>query len=169
MKKILFFSLMAVTMSGLYSCDEIETAIDDINSDQPARLTESADGLTLTLTYKKAGVGMNHEAKFEAKRDSAGIDTLCLSYIFKQTFALSTAAGIAYDEYVEEYKNDTASAKAVLTYDQDKTITIDNSAKYAGKQKRFVKLYFQALEAGYKKGEETISGALFPHLPDSIH
>lgn len=166
MKKILFFSLMAATMFGFYSCDAIEDAIDDAKEaiddyqdDQPATLTESADGLTLTLVYKKSGLGFNHEAKFEAKRDSAGPDTLCTSYIYKQTFALATAAKLAYDQIVEEYRNDTTAIRPNLSYDQDKTITIDNTAEFAGKKKWAVKLYFQTLEAGYKKGDEAINNA----------
>ena len=163
MKKILFFSLMAVTMCGLYSCDAIEdaideaaSAVDDYKNDQDPEFKDN--GLIVTLSYKQSGLGYYYEAKFKAEPDTAVFDTVCTSFTLKQTFALKNVAKIAYDEMVENNKTADSTDIVVLNYDNDKIITIDMTAQHKDLPKRVVVLELKANEAAYWKAKNALQG-----------
>lgn len=163
MKKILFFSLMAATVLGFYSCDAIEdaiddakTAVDDYQNDQDPEFKDS--GLKVTLSYKQSGVGFYYEAGFKAEPDSALFDTVCTSFILKETFALKTVAKIAYDEMVENNKTADSTDIVVLNYDNDKIITIDMTDKHKDLPKRVVVLELKTNEAAYWKAKNALQG-----------
>lgn len=163
MKKILFFSLMAATVCGFYSCDLIEDAIDeaqeaidDYKSDQDPEFKDN--GLTVTLSYKQSGLGYYYEAKFKAEADSALFDTVCTSFTLKQTFALKTVAEIAYNEMVENNKTADSTDVVVLNYDNDKVITVDMTKQHEGLPKRVVVLELKTNEAAYWKAKNALQG-----------
>lgn len=161
MKKILLFSLMAATMCGFYSCDAIEdaideakTAVDDYKNDQDPVFTDN--GLTVTLSYKQSGLGYNYEAKFKAEPDTALFDTVCTSFILKQTFALKDVAKITYDKMVENYQTADSTQRVLLSYDNDKIITMDMSASHKDLPKRVVVMELKANEAAYWKAKDAL-------------
>ena len=163
-RKILFLSLiLAAGVFALNSCDAIEDAldeaqqaIDDVQNDQDPEFKDN--GLTVTLSYRQSGLGYYYEAKFKAEPDTALFDTVCTSFILKETFALKTVAKIAYDEMVENNKTADSTDIVVLNYDNDKIITIDMSAKHKDLPKRVVVLELKTNEAAYWKAKEALQG-----------
>ena len=163
MKKILFFSLMAATVCGFYSCDAIEDAIDDAQeaiddykNDQDPEFKDN--GLIVTLSYKQSGLGYYYEAKFKTEPDSALFDTVCTSFTLKETFAVKTVAEIAYREMVENNKTADSTDVVVLNYDNDKIITVDMTAQHKDLPKRVVVLELKANEAAYWKAKNALQG-----------
>ena len=162
MKKILFFSLiLAAGVCTLNSCDAIEDAIDeaqktidDVQNDQDPEFKDN--GLTVTLSYKQSGLGYYYEAGFKAEPDSALFDTVCTSFILKETFALKAVAKIAYDEMVENNKTADSTDVVVLNYDNDKVITVDMTKQHEGLPKRVVVLELKTNEAAYYKAKEAL-------------
>lgn len=162
MKKILFLSFVTAAAFGLFSCDAIEDAIDeaqktveDYNNDQDPEFKDN--GLTVTLSYKQSGLGFYYEAKFKAESDSALFDTVCTSFILKETFALKTAAELAYREMIENNQNNDSANAVIITYDNNKVITSDMSAMHKDLPKDVVVLELKSNEAAYYKAKEAIN------------
>lgn len=161
MKKILFLSLMTAAVFGLYSCDAIEDAIDeaqqaveDFNNDQDPEFKDN--GLTVTLSYRQSGIGFYYDARFKAESDSALFDTVCTSFILKETFALKAAAEIAYRQMIENNKNNDTANVAIITYDNNKVITTDMTAMHKNLPKDVVVLELKANENAYYKAKEAL-------------
>ena len=162
MKKILFFSLMAATVCGFYSCDAIEdaideaaSAVDDYKNDQDPEFKDN--GLIVTLSYKQSGLGYYYEAKFKAEPDTALFDTVCTSFTVKETFAFKLVAEEAYRQAVESNQSAIDSTDIIdLTYDNDKTIIFDVTRKHKGLPKAVVVQELKLNEAAYYKAKEQI-------------
>ena len=85
MKKIKLFGLIAVSMFAFASCDlveDVKDAIDEIQDDQDPAYTESENGLEISVSYKRAGIGIYHIAQFAVN----GGDTICTSFVTKTTY-----------------------------------------------------------------------------------
>ena len=61
MKKIMFLGFLAAAFA-MTSCDKIEEAVNDLQKDQAPTYVESKDGLSITITYAKDGIGSETEA-----------------------------------------------------------------------------------------------------------
>ena len=149
MKKILFLSFMTAAAFGLFSCDAIEDAIDEVQ--------KKDNGLTVTLSYRQSGLGFYYEAKFKAESDSALFDTVCTSFILKETFALKAAAELAYREMIENNQNNDSANVVIITYDDNKVITTDLTATHKDLPKDVVVLELKANEKAYYKAKEAIN------------
>ena len=161
MKKILFFSLMAATVLGFYSCDAIsdaiddaKEAIDDYSNDQDPVFKD--EGLKVTLSYKQSGLGYYYEANFKAQPDTALFDTVCTSFTLKQTFALKTVAETAYNKMVENNKDADSATAVIISYDKDKIITLDMSAQHKDLPKRVVVQELKLNEAAYYRAKDAL-------------
>lgn len=151
MRKIKFLGLIAATVLALASCDLIEDAqeaIDDINTNQEAKYTESADGLEISVTYKQSGIGIEHNAKFKVE----GNDTICTSLVSKTTFNTELAAKLTYDEMIKDM-DETEKANIKL---DGKTITVSHPNNI-GKKKAVIRFAFKNICEGYKKGGQIVS------------
>lgn len=122
MKKSLFLGIIAAAFA-VTSCDKIEEAIDDFQKDQAPTYVESKDGLTATVSFSKNGYASETEAKFAVDKSGAShviSDTICISFIQKNHYALESAAKQIYEELKED-----SDEKITITYDDKKTITVD--------------------------------------------
>ena len=161
-RKILFLALiLAAGVFALNSCDAIEDAldeaqqaIDDVQNDQDPEFKDN--GLTVTLSYRQSGLGYYYEAKFQAEPDTALFDTVCTSFILKETLALKDLAKIAYDQMVENNKTADSANIVGLSYDNDKVITIDMTRQHEGLPKRVVVEELKLNEAAYYKAKEQL-------------
>lgn len=157
MKKILFYSLiLAAGVCALNSCDAIEDAIDDIQNDQDPEFKDN--GLTVTLSYKQSGLGYFYEAGFKAQPDSALFDTVCTSFILKETFSLKSVAKIAYDEMVEDNRTADSTDIVILNYDNDKVITVDMTRQHKDLPKAVVVQELKLYETAYWRAKNALQG-----------
>ena len=120
MKKIMFLGFLAAAFA-MTSCDKIEEAVNDLQKDEAPTYVESKDGLSITITYAKDGIGSETEAKFAV--DKSGTehflsDTICTSFVTKSSYALESVAKQVYEETKDE-SNDQVK----IIYDGKKTIT----------------------------------------------
>ncbi|MBO4723840.1 MAG: hypothetical protein J5596_00780 [Bacteroidaceae bacterium] len=156
MKKIKLFGLIAAIVFAFTSCDLIndaKDAVDDYQDNQEAKYEESADGLKITVSYKQSGIGIYHIAEFEVKER----DTLCTSLISKTTYPLEMTAKEVYEQMIKEM---SADEKANITY-KGKEITV-NHPENIGEKKAGIKLAFQLICEGYKKGGQIVSDIDIP-------
>lgn len=156
MNKIKFWGFIAATVFAFASCDlvnDVKDAVDDIQNDQEAQYTESEDGLEITVSYKKSGIGIYHIAQFRVE----GNDTICTSMITKTTYFSEAIAQEAYNQAIKDM-DEKDKARISL---QGKAITI-NHPESIGKKKALIRLGLMSAYQGYKKGGEFVSNIEFP-------
>lgn len=156
MKKIKLFGLIAISMFAFASCDlveDVKDAIDEIQDDQDPVYTESENGLEISVSYKRAGVGIYHIAQFAVN----GGDTICTSFVTKTTYP---AEGIAREAYNQAIKDLDEKEKERFTLD-GKELTV-NHPDNIGLKKATISFGLKAVYEGYKKGGEIIEDIEIP-------
>ena len=156
MKKIKLFGLIAISMFAFASCDlveDVKDAIDEIQDDQDPAYTESENGLEISVSYKRAGVGIYHIAQFAVN----GGDTICTSFVTKTTYP---AEGIAREAYNQAIKDLDEKEKERFTLD-GKELTV-NHPDNIGLKKATISFGLKAVYEGYKKGGEIIEDIEIP-------
>ena len=156
MKKIKLFGLIAISMFAFASCDlveDVKDAIDEIQDDQDPVYTESENGLEISVSYKRAGVGIYHIAQFAVN----GGDTICTSFVTKTTYP---AEGIAREAYNQAIKDLDEKEKERFTLD-GKELTV-NHPDNIGLKKATISFGLKAVYEGYKKGGEIIEDLEIP-------
>lgn len=156
MKKIKLFGLIAVSMFAFASCDlveDVKDAIDEIQDDQDPAYTESENGLEISVSYKRAGVGIYHIAKFAVN----GGDTICTSFVTKTTYPTE---GIAREAYNQAIKDLDEKEKERFTLDGKELIV--NHPDNIGLKKATISFGLKAVYEGYKKGGEIIEDIEIP-------
>jgi hypothetical protein len=162
MKKILFLGVIAAAVFAFTSCDDIKNAINDaqdaieeVTKDQAPEYKESDDGLTITVSTRKNGIGAIHEAVFEEVRDTLDqIDTLCVSAQTKLTFPLETAAEVVYDNLM---KDSTIANNMTIVYDKKKdakAISVDQTHSMANLKKPIIVPLFKGIKETYEKSSD---------------
>lgn len=156
MKKIKLFGLIAISMFAFASCDlveDVKDAIDEIQDDQDPAYTESENGLEISVSYKRAGVGIYHIAQFAVN----GGDTICTSFVTKTTYP---AEGIAREAYNQAIKDLDEKEKERFTLD-GKELTV-NHPDNIGLKIATIRFGLKAVYEGYKKGGEIIEDIEIP-------
>ena len=156
MKKIKLFGLIAISMFAFASCDlveDVKDTIDEIQDDQDPVYTESENGLEISVSYKRAGVGIYHIAQFAVN----GGDTICTSFVTKTTYP---AEGIAREAYNQAIKDLDEKEKERFTLD-GKELTV-NHPDNIGLKKATISFGLKAVYEGYKKGGEIIEDLEIP-------
>lgn len=156
MKKIKLFGLIAISMFAFASCDlveDVKDAIDEIQDDQDPAYTESENGLEISVSYKRAGVGIYHIAQFAVN----GGDTICTSFVTKTTYPTE---GIAKEAYNQAIKDLDEKEKARFTLD-GKEMTV-NHPDNIGLKKATIRYGLKTVYEGYKKGGEIIEDIEIP-------
>lgn len=156
MKKIKLFGLIAISMFAFASCDlveDVKDAIDEIQDDQDPAYTESENGLEISVSYKRAGVGIYHIAQFAVN----GGDTICTSFVTKTTYPTE---GIAREAYNQAIKDLDEKEKERFTLD-GKELTV-NHPDNIGLKKATISFGLKAVYEGYKKGGEIIEDIEIP-------
>lgn len=156
MKKIKLFGLIAISMFAFASCDlveDVKDAIDEIQDDQDPAYTESENGLEISVSYKRAGVGIYHIAQFAVN----GGDTICTSFVTKTTYP---AEGIAREAYNQAIKDLDEKEKERFTLD-GKELTVSHPDNI-GLKKATISFGLKAVYEGYKKGGEIIEDIEIP-------
>ena len=160
MKKIKYLGLIATIVFAFTSCDLIndaKDAIDDFQDDQEAKYEESENGLKITVSYKKSGIGIYHVADFEVVQR----DTLCKSFISKTTYPLEVTAKEVYEKAIKDMSD---KEKANITY-EGKEITV-NHPDNVGEKKAGIKIALQLVYEGYKKGGSIVANIDIPTSND---
>lgn len=134
--------MIAVTVAlamSFVACDKIAETVKDleeVQEDQAPVLTESKDGLTVTLTYRVAGIGQTIEAKFEVVQNELGLtDTVCCSYTTTQVFALKSQAELTFKIMKDEELTNKELADVITMGKDGKSIIIDSSKEMKGVSK----------------------------------
>ncbi len=156
MKKIKLFGLIAISMFAFASCDlveDVKDAIDEIQDDQDPVYTESENGLEISVSYKRAGVGIYHIAQFAVN----GGDTICTSFVTKTTYPTE---GIAREAYNQAIKDLDEKEKERFTLD-GKELTVSHPDNI-GLKKATISFGLKAVYEGYKKGGEIIEDIEIP-------
>lgn len=156
MKKIKLFGLIAISMFAFASCDlveDVKDAIDEVQDDQDPAYTESENGLEISVSYKRAGVGIYHIAQFAVN----GGDTICTSFVTKTTYPTE---GIAKEAYNQAIKDLDEKEKARFTLD-GKELTVSHPDNI-GLKKATISFGLKAVYEGYKKGGEIIEDIEIP-------
>ncbi len=156
MKKIKLFGLIAISMFAFASCDlveDVKDAIDEIQDDQDPAYTESENGLEISVSYKRAGVGIYHIAQFAVN----GGDTICTSFVTKTTYP---AEGIAREAYNQAIKDLDEKEKERFTLD-GKELTV-NHPDNIGLKIATIRFGLKVVYEGYKKGGEIIEDIEIP-------
>lgn len=156
MKKIKLFGLIIISMFAFASCDlveDVKDAIDEIQDDQDPAYTESENGLEISVSYKRAGVGIYHIAQFAVN----GGDTICTSFVTKTTYP---AEGIAREAYNQAIKDLDEKEKERFTLD-GKELTVNHPDKI-GLKITTIRFGLKAVYEGYKKGGEIIEDIEIP-------
>lgn len=156
MKKIKLFGLIAISMFAFASCDlveDVKDAIDEIQDDQDPVYTESENGLEISVSYKRAGVGIYHIAQFAVN----GGDTICTSFVTKTTYP---AEGIAREAYNQAIKDLDEKEKERFTLDGKELIV--SHPDNIGLKKATISFGLKAVYEGYKKGGEIIEDIEIP-------
>lgn len=156
MKKIKLFGLIAISMLAFASCDlveDVKDAIDEIQDDQDPAYTESENGLEISVSYKRAGVGIYHIAQFAVN----GGDTICTSFVTKTTYFSEALAKEAYDHAIKDLDE---KEKARFTLD-GKELTV-NHPDNIGLKIATIRFGLKAVYEGYKKGGEIIEDIDIP-------
>jgi len=148
MKQSVIFLLSAAL--AFISCNEIKDTVDDIQKDESPTYVESKDGLKITVSYAKDGISAEVEAKFKVDKSEVHLlsDTVCTSFITKNSYALETAAKQAYEKV-----NTTDNDKLEVSLN-GKTITMDYK-EYVGVEKPLVR---ETLKSMFKIYEVMYSG-----------
>lgn len=144
MKKILFFSFV-IAAFAMASCDEVKDAVDDFQKDQAPSYVESKDGLKITVSYAKDGISAQAEAKFKVDKSEEHLlsDTVCTSFITKNSYALEAVAKQAYESVKRESGDDID-----ISY-SNKTITIEYK-EYIGVEKPLVEVMLKSMYESYE-------------------
>lgn len=156
MKKIKLFGLIAISMFAFASCDlveDVKDTIDEIQDDQDPAYTESENGLEISVSYKRAGIGIYHIAQFAVN----GGDTICTSFVTKTTYP---AEGFAKEAYNQAIKDLDEKEKARFTLD-GKELTVSHPDNI-GLKKATISFGLKAVYEGYKKGGEIIEDIEIP-------
>ena len=151
MNKIFFIGFIAATFA-MTSCDKVKDAVEDFQKDQAPSYVESKDGLTITVSYAKDGIGSETEAKFTVDKSGEEhllSDTICTSFVTKASYAVESVAKQVYEETKSE-----SNEKVKITYDGKKTITSE-FLEYTDMEKPFV---VWALETIYETYQYMYSG-----------
>lgn len=112
----------------------------------------------MTLSYKQSGLGYFYEAGFKAQPDSALFDTVCTSFILKETFSLKSVAKIAYDEMVESNRTADSTDIVILNYDNDKVITVDMTRQHKDLPKAVVVQELKLYETAHWRAKNALQG-----------
>lgn len=153
---IKLFGLIAISMFAFASCDlveDVKDAIDEIQDDQDPAYTESENGLEISVSYKRAGVGIYHIAQFAVN----GGDTICTSFVTKTTYP---AEGIAREAYNQAIKDLDEKEKERFTLD-GKELTV-NHPDNIGLKIATIRFGLKAVYEGYKNGGEIIEDIEIP-------
>ena len=121
MKKFKLFGLIAISLFAFASCDlveDVKDAIDEIQDDQDPAYTESENGLEISVSYKRSGIGIYHIAQFAVNRG----DTICTSFVTKTTYFSEALAKEAYDHAIKDLDE---KEKARFTLD-GKELTVNH-------------------------------------------
>jgi len=156
MKKIKLFGLIAISMFAFASCDlveDVKDTIDEIQDDQDPAYTESENGLEISVSYKRAGIGIYHIAQFAVN----GGDTICTSFVTKTTYPNE---GFAKEAYNQAIKDLDEKEKARFTLD-GKELTVSHPDNI-GLKKAAISFGLKAVYEGYKKGGEIIEDIEIP-------
>lgn len=156
MKKIKLFGLIAISMFAFASCDlveDVKDTIDEIQDDQDPAYTESENGLEISVSYKRAGIGIYHIAQFAVN----GGDTICTSFVTKTTYPNE---GFAKEAYNQAIKDLDEKEKARFTLD-GKELTVSHPDNI-GLKKATISFGLKAVYEGYKKGGEIIEDIEIP-------
>ena len=156
MKKIKLFGLIAISMFAFASCDlveDVKDTIDEIQDDQDPAYTESENGLEISVSYKRAGIGIYHIAQFAVN----GGDTICTSFVTKTTYP---AEGFAKEAYNQAIKDLDEKEKARFTLD-GKELTVSHPDNI-GLKKATISFGLKAVYEGYKNGGEIIEDIEIP-------
>lgn len=156
MNKIKFWGFIAATVFAFASCDfvnDVKEAVDDIQDDQEAQYTESEDGLEITVSYKKSGIGIYHIANFRIE----GNDTICTSLVTKTTYFTEAIAREAYNQAIKDMdEKDKARIKL-----EGKAIIVSHPENI-GQKIAVIRLGLMVAYQGYKKGGEIVNNIEFP-------
>lgn len=156
MKKIKLFGLIAISMLAFASCDlveDVKDAIDEIQDDQDPAYTESENGLEISVSYKRSGIGIYHIAQFAVN----GGDTICTSFVTKTTYFTEALAKEAYDHAIKDLDE---KEKERFTLD-GKVLTISHPQNI-GEKIAGIRFGLKAIYEGYKKGGEIINEIEIP-------
>lgn len=156
MKKIKLFGLIAISMFAFASCDlveDVKDAIDEIQDDQDPAYTESENGLEISVSYKRAGIGIYHIAQFAVN----GGDTICTSFVTKTTYFNEALAKEAYDHAIKDLDE---KEKERFKLD-GKELTV-NHPDNIGLKKATIRFGLKSIYEGYKKGGEIIEDIEIP-------
>lgn len=156
MKKIKLFGLIAISMFAFASCDlveDVKDAIDEIQDDQDPAYTESENGLEISVSYKRSGIGIYHIAQFAVN----GGDTICTSFVTKTTYFTEALAKEAYDHAIKDLDE---KEKERFTLD-GKELTV-NHPDNIGLKKATIRFGLKTVYEGYKKGGEIIEDIEIP-------
>ena len=156
MKKIKLFGLIAISMFAFASCDlveDVKDTIDEIQDDQDPAYTESENGLEISVSYKRAGIGIYHIAQFAVN----GGDTICTSFVTKTTYP---AEGFAKEAYNQAIKDLDEKEKARFTLD-GKELTVSHPDNI-GLKIATIRFGLKAVYEGYKNGGEIIEDIEIP-------
>ena len=134
----MLFASVALSFTAV-SCgnDNVEDIIEDIQNGQTTvKFTKNTD-TELELTITAAGVYTQvHNAKFDANQKLT-------SYVCASTYGTEEAAKIAYKTQQEEGEGKVTR--------NGKTVIVDLSEEYAGRDYNFIKGLFEQMIAMYKK------------------
>ena len=156
MKKFKLFGLIAISLFAFASCDlveDVKDAIDEIQDDQDPAYTESENGLEISVSYKRSGIGIYHIAQFAVN----GGDTICTSFVTKTTYFSEALAKEAYDHAIKDLDE---KEKARFTLD-GKELTV-NHPDNIGLEKATIRFGLKTVYEGYKKGGEIIEDIEIP-------
>jgi hypothetical protein len=156
MKKIKLFGLIAISMFAFASCDlveDVKDTIDEIQDDQDPAYTESENGLEISVSYKRAGIGIYHIAQFAVN----GGDTICTSFVTKTTYPNE---GFAKEAYNQAIKDLDEKEKARFTLD-GKELTVSHPDNI-GLKIATIRFGLKAVYEGYKNGGEIIEDIEIP-------
>lgn len=156
MKKFKLFGLIAISLFAFASCDlveDVKDAIDEIQDDQDPAYTESENGLEISVSYKRSGIGIYHIAQFAVN----GGDTICTSFVTKTTYFSEALAKEAYDHAIKDLDE---KEKARFTLD-GKELTV-NHPDNIGLKKATIRFGLKTVYEGYKKGGEIIEDIEIP-------
>lgn len=157
MKKIKLFGLIAISMLAFASCDlveDVKDAIDEIQDDQDPAYTESENGLEISVSYKRAGIGIYHIAQFAVN----GGDTICTSFVTKTTYPAEGIAREAYNQAIKDLENEKEKERFTL---DGKVLTISHPQNI-GEKIAGIRFGLKAIYEGYKKGGEIIEDIEIP-------
>ena len=151
MKKYLFLSLAAIVgMLAFTACGDDEPDINPDNNNgkvevKKAKFTETANKMELTYSISVTGTKVTCDVKETATFEGDE----CVKYIYEYTYPSADYAKAAYQEAIEEQKNDPGDN--AVYHQSGKVFTADESASYKGVSKDVIRQEMKAMEAFYNK------------------